>query len=98
MNGDNVTYFDSFRVEHIQKEIKKFTGNKNISTIIFRIQTNDLMCEYFCVGFIYLFILRSFFNFFKFTHKKNIYNIQNIQYMKQTQYHCLKLSHRRIRQ
>ena len=60
MNGDNVTYFDGFRVEHIQKEIKKFRGNKNISTIIFRIQTNDLMCEYFCVGFIYLFILRFF--------------------------------------
>ena len=28
----NVTYFDSFRVEHIPKEIKKSTVNKNIIT------------------------------------------------------------------
>ena len=74
MNGDNVTYFDSFRVEHIQKEIKKFTGNKNISTIIFRIQTNDLMCEYFCVEFIYLFILRFFLTFSN-LHTRKIYVI-----------------------
>ena len=26
-----VTYFDSFGVEHISKEIKEFIGNKNIS-------------------------------------------------------------------
>ena len=26
--GDNVTYFDSFIVEHIPKEIKKFIDNK----------------------------------------------------------------------
>ena len=53
MNGDNVTYFDSFRVEYIPKEIKKFIGNKNIATNIYRIQANDpIMCEYFCIGFI----------------------------------------------
>ena len=46
-------YFYSFGVEHIPKEIKRFIGNKNIKTNIFRIQTNDsVMCEYFCVGFI----------------------------------------------
>ena len=28
MNDDNVTYFDSFRVEYIQKEIIKFIDNK----------------------------------------------------------------------
>ena len=33
MNCDNVTYFDSFRVEHIPKEMKKFIGNKNIKQI-----------------------------------------------------------------
>ena len=27
MNGGNVTYTDSFRVEYIPKEIKKFIGN-----------------------------------------------------------------------
>ena len=41
----NVIYFDSFGVEHIPKEIKKFVGNKNIITNIYRIQTYDsIMC------------------------------------------------------
>ena len=35
-NGD-VTYFDSFRREHISKEITTFINNKNIKTNIFRI-------------------------------------------------------------
>ena len=52
LNND-VTYFNSFGVEHIPKEIKAFTGNKNIKTNIFRIQAYDsLMCGYFCIGFI----------------------------------------------
>ena len=38
MNAENVTYFDSFGVEHIPKEIKTFIGNKNIITNIFIIQ------------------------------------------------------------
>ena len=33
-NGGNATYFDSFGVEHIPREIKKFIGNKNIKTTI----------------------------------------------------------------
>ena len=50
---NNVTYFDSFGVEHIPKEIKTFIGNKNIKTNIFRIQAYDsIMCGYFCIGFI----------------------------------------------
>ena len=36
-----VTYFHSFGVEHISKEIKKFIGNKNIITNIFKIQEYD---------------------------------------------------------
>ena len=32
-------YFDSFGIEHIPKEIKKFLGNKNIITNIYRIQS-----------------------------------------------------------
>ena len=36
-----VTYFDSFGVEHIPKEIKAFVKNKNIKTNIFRVQSND---------------------------------------------------------
>ena len=31
-NANNMVYFDSFRVEHIPKEIKRFTGDKNIIT------------------------------------------------------------------
>ena len=45
-------YFDSFRVEHIPKEIIKFIGNKNIANI-YRIQGYDsIICRYFCIGFI----------------------------------------------
>ena len=29
VHNDDVTYFDSFRVEHIPKEIKTFINNKN---------------------------------------------------------------------
>ena len=51
--NNNITYFDSFTIEHIPKEIKKFISNKNIITNIFRIQGYDsVMCRYFCIGFI----------------------------------------------
>ena len=40
-------------VEHFLKETKKFIGNKNIITNIYRIQAyNSIMCGYFCIGFI----------------------------------------------
>ena len=53
VNQKTITYFDSFGVEHIPKEIKKFIDNKNIITNIFRIQAYDsVMCGYFCIGFI----------------------------------------------
>ena len=53
MNNNDVTYFDSFGVEHILKEIKKFVKNKNIKINIFRIQANDsVICGHFCIGFI----------------------------------------------
>ena len=49
----NATYFDSFGVEHIPKEIKKFIGNKNITTNIYRIEAYDsIMCRYLCTGFV----------------------------------------------
>ena len=48
INNNNVTYFDSFGVEHIPKEIKTFINNKNIKTNIFRTQAYDsIMCAYF---------------------------------------------------
>ena len=61
MQNNNVTYFNSFGIEHIPKEIKPFINctssstlhNKNITANVFRIQAYDLvMCGYFCIGFI----------------------------------------------
>ena len=47
-NAKNVIYFDSFGVEHISEQIKKFIRNKNIVTTIYRIQAYDsIMCGYF---------------------------------------------------
>ena len=62
-----VTYFDSFRVEHISKEIKTFINDKNIKTNIFRIQTyNSVMCGYFIIGFIdYMFKGKTLTNSFE---------------------------------
>ena len=52
-NKNNIIYFDSFGVEYVPKEIKKFINNKNIIASIFRIQANDsVMSGYFCIGFI----------------------------------------------
>ena len=58
-----ITFFDSFGVEHIPREIIKFIGNKQSSsakarnqkiiTNIFRIKAyHSIMCDYFCIGFI----------------------------------------------
>ena len=58
---NEITYFDSFGVEHVPKEIKRFIGHKNIKTNIFRIQAdNSIMCGYFCIEFIdFMFADRS---------------------------------------
>ena len=56
VNGNSITSFDSFFdsfFEHTPKKIKKFIGNKNIITSIYRIQTyNSIMCGYFRNGFV----------------------------------------------
>ena len=45
VKSNEVIYFDSFGVEHMPEEIKKFTGNKNIKSNIFKIQDyNSMMC------------------------------------------------------
>ena len=41
VNDENVTYLDSFGVEHIPKEIRKFIRNTKITMNIYRIQTYD---------------------------------------------------------
>ena len=58
VKANEITYFNSFGVEHIPK-------NKNIKTNIFRIQAdNSIMCGYFCIGFIdFMFAGRSLIDF-----------------------------------
>ena len=59
VNDNNITYIDSFGVEHIPKEIRKFISNKDVVTNIYRVQTYDsIMCGYLCIRFID-FILKS---------------------------------------
>ena len=64
MNGNKVIHFNTFGAEYIPKEIKKFIGNKNIISNIYRIQTctwfNNvrILLYLFCIFyFIYLWSL-----------------------------------------
>ena len=58
---NEVIYFDSFGVEHVLKEVKRFIGHKNIKTNIFRRQAdNSVMCGYI---FIFMFAGRSLIDF-----------------------------------
>ena len=68
VKNNDVIYFDSFGVEHVAKEIKRFIGNKNTKTNIFRVQVdNSIMCGYFCIGFIdFMFAGRSLIDFTSF--------------------------------
>ena len=51
--NNEVIYFDSFGVEHVPKEIRRFIGHKDIKTNIFRIEAyNSIMRGYFCIGFL----------------------------------------------
>ena len=53
VSGDNVTYCDTFGVDHIPKEIKNFIRIKIIMKNIYKIKEyNSVMCRYFCIGFI----------------------------------------------
>ena len=50
--NNNITYFDSFGVEPILKEIKIFVDKFIVVTNTFRIQAYvSVMCGYFCIGF-----------------------------------------------
>ena len=78
--NNDVTYFDSFGVEHIPKEIRTFINNKNIKTNVFRIHAYDsIMCGHFCFGFINFMLLgktlTEFTNLFSPNNFKNNDNI-----------------------
>ena len=51
--NNNFTYFDSFGVEHVPKQIKIFIDKSIVVANIFRIQAYDSVTRwYFCIGFI----------------------------------------------
>ena len=55
VNAENVTYFDSFGVEHIPKleSLKNSFKQKHIKTNIYGKEAYDsIMCGYFCTGFV----------------------------------------------
>ena len=54
VNNNDVTYFDSFGVEHIPKELQAFINHSlSIARNIFRIQAyHSIMRGHFCIGFI----------------------------------------------
>ena len=81
IQNNSVTHFDSFGVEHILKEIKKFINpplsyasqSKNIITKIFRIQAYDsITCGYFSIGFIDFMLARK-----TLTEYKNLFSLNN---------------------
>ena len=61
VNKKTLTYFDSFGVEHIPKEINKFINNKNIAY-------DSVICTYSCIGVFDIMLkgnnLRDFTNLF----------------------------------
>ena len=62
VHNNNVTYFGSFGVKHVPKELRTFIDRSlsivlrpalRLTTNIFRIQAYDsTICGYFCIGFI----------------------------------------------
>ena len=77
LHNKDATYFDSFGVEHIPKEIKAFIKNKNITTNIFRLQAyHSIMCGYFCTGFIDFMLERK-----ALTEFTNLFSLNNFNKM-----------------
>ena len=83
VNNKIVTYFDSFGVEHIPKEIMKFIARTSfglgshrkriIKGNIYRIQAYDsIMYGYFCIGFI-----NFMFNGKSLTDYTNLFSLNN---------------------
>ena len=84
VNNKTVTYFDSFGIEHLPKEVKNFIGNRNIMTNIYRIQNYDsIMCEYFGIGFIdYMFMGKSLTDYTNLFSPSNLKKNDDINFLK----------------
>ena len=53
MTAESVTYFDSFGVKYISKEIRKLIGSKYIIINIYKNEANDPITNgYICIEFI----------------------------------------------
>ena len=46
LNNKTVSYFDSFEIEYTPKEVKKFIGNRNVISNIYRIQNYDSLWSF----------------------------------------------------
>ena len=92
MIAENLTYFDSFEVEHIPKEIRKFIRKKNVTTNTYRIQAYDsIMCWYFCIGIIdFMFKGKSLLEYTNF-FSHNEYQENDKTILKYCQYNLNKL-------
>ena len=70
VNNKTITYFDSFGVKYIPREIMKFVARKKIITNIYKIQAYDsIMCGCFCIGF-----FNFMFNGKSLTHYTNLFS------------------------
>ena len=76
VNAEYVTYFDSFAIEHIPKEVEKFIGNKTIITNIYSSSIGFNNVLYFCVGFINFILKGSLLEFTNEYEKKWQNNIK----------------------
>ena len=74
-----VFYFDSFGVEHVPEEIKKFIRHKNISDIFQVRANNSIMCGYFCILFINYMLAGN--TFVGFTSSFSPYDFQKNDYI-----------------
>ena len=65
VKNNEVIYFDSFGIEHVPEEIKRFIGHKNTKINIYRTQAdNSIACGYFCIGFVdFMFAGKSLIDF-----------------------------------
>ena len=77
VKNNDITYFNSFGVEHIPKEIIKIIGRKNVIANICRIQAYDsIMCRYFCIRFINFMLAGK-----KFTGNTNLFSPNDFKKM-----------------